>query len=59
VLVEDADSGPEQDLDGWYRELQALGSAVYEPGERERVQELLEEADIQAKGMVRREMGLD
>jgi hypothetical protein len=58
VLVEDAGSGSVEDLDEWYRELQALGPAVYEPGEREHVRQTLKEADDQAKSRVRREMGL-
>jgi hypothetical protein len=59
VLVEDAGSGSVADLDEWYRELQALGAAVYEPGEREHVRQILREADDQAKALVRRGMGLD
>ena len=59
MLVEDGDPGAIEDLDAWYRELQSLGPAVYEPGERERVQAILDEADEQAKALVRREMGLD
>jgi len=34
-----------------------LGPAVYDPGEWERVQTILIEADEQAKALVRREMG--
>jgi hypothetical protein len=56
VIVEDTDDAPAEDLDAWYRELQALGPAVYEPGEWERVQATLIEADEQAKALVRREM---
>jgi predicted DNA-binding antitoxin AbrB/MazE fold protein len=58
VRVEDAQSGSAEDLETWYRELQSLGPAVYEPGERERVEAVLREADEGAKAMVRREMGL-
>jgi hypothetical protein len=57
VIVEDTDAPPVEDLDAWYRELQALGPAVYEPGEWERVQAILIEADEHAKALVRREMG--
>ena len=57
VIVEDTDADPVEGMDAWYRELQALGSVVYEPGERERVQTILIEADEQAKALVRREMG--
>ncbi len=46
------------DLDQWYQELEALGAALYEPGEREQIQAIMEEADEQAKAIVRREMGL-
>ena len=59
VMVENVDVGSNEDLDTWYRELQSLGPAIYEPGERERVQTVLDEADKQAKALVRREMGLD
>jgi hypothetical protein len=59
VLVDDAGSEFVEDLDEWYRELQTLGPAVYEPGEKERVRETLNEADDQAKTLVRRDMGLD
>jgi hypothetical protein len=57
VIVEDTDAASDEDLDAWYLELQALGPAVYDPGERERVQTILIEADEQAKALVRREMG--
>jgi len=57
VTMEDTDAAPVEDLDEWYRELQALGPADYEPGEWERVQAILIEADEQAKALVRREMG--
>jgi hypothetical protein len=57
VIVEATDAPPVEDLDAWYRELQALGPAVYEPGEWERVQAILIEADEHAKALVRREMG--
>jgi hypothetical protein len=57
VVVEDAGSAAGEDLKGWYRELQNLGPAVYEPGEWEEVQAILTEADEQAKAIVRREMG--
>jgi hypothetical protein len=58
VIVEDAGSAPPDDLEEWYRELQELGLAQYEPGEWERVQATLAEADELAKAAVRREMGL-
>ncbi len=59
VIVEEAAGVPADDLEEWYRELQALGPAQYEPGERERVRAILDEADAQAKASVRRAMGLD
>jgi hypothetical protein len=58
VIVEEAERASTDDLDEWYRELQLLGPAQYEPGEREQVQMLLNEADVQAKALVRLEMGL-
>jgi antitoxin (DNA-binding transcriptional repressor) of toxin-antitoxin stability system len=56
VIVEEADCILTDELDEWYRELQALGPAQYDPGEREQVQLLLDEADLQAKTLVRREI---
>ncbi len=56
VVVEDAEPGVSDDLDEWYRELNRLGPARYEPGEREQIRALLAEADAQAKERVRREM---
>ena len=58
VIVEEAESQPPDDLDEWYRELQALGAAQYEPGEWEQIQAILDEADEQAKASVRRQMDL-
>jgi hypothetical protein len=58
VVVEDAGSASSDDLEEWYRELQELGPAQYEPGEWERVQAILAEADERAKAVVRRQMGL-
>jgi predicted DNA-binding antitoxin AbrB/MazE fold protein len=45
-------------LDNWMRRLNALGSALYEPGEADELQRYLDEADIEAKAYVRNEMGL-
>ncbi len=56
VVIEDSDSGISDDLDEWYRELNRLGPAQYEPGEREQIRALLAEADVRAKELVRREM---
>ena len=59
VVVEDCDPRPVDDIDAWYRKLQEMGPAQYEPGEWENVQSFMAEADQQAKDLVRREMGLD
>jgi hypothetical protein len=59
LVVEDAGGAPTDDLEAWYRELVELGPAQYEPGERDRVQAILDDADAQAKTVVRRQMGLD
>ncbi len=59
VRVEDAEIDSSEGLDAWYRELQSLGPAIYEPGERDLVRDVLEEADDLAKAIVRREMGLE
>jgi hypothetical protein len=56
VLVEDAESDTTDDLATWYEELQLLGPAQYDPGEREQIRATLAEADAQAKEFVRREM---
>jgi hypothetical protein len=58
VIVEDASTVPAEDLDAWFAELQNLGPAKYEPGEWQRVQAVMIEADEQAKADVRRQMGL-
>lgn len=51
-------TGAEPTLEEWDQSLQAIGSARYEPGERERIQAVLAEADVQAKEFVRRELEL-
>jgi hypothetical protein len=58
VIVEDADVASVEELEAWYRELQSLGPAEYEPGEWQHVQDIFNEADEQAKALVRRGMGL-
>lgn len=61
LWIEPADPEPSDDpeeIDRWYQELQALSAGLYAPGERERIQAVLAEADAQAKDWVRREMGL-
>ncbi len=59
VVVEDAESPGDEDLESWFRELQDFGPAEYDPGEWEQVQAILQEADEQSKALVRREMDLD
>lgn len=44
------------DIDAWYKECKRLGPMRFEPGEWERVQAALEEADRLAKDFVRRRM---
>lgn len=58
VVVDVSDLASTLDVDAWYAELQKLGPAMYEPGEREQVQAILREADETAKDLVRSEMGL-
>jgi hypothetical protein len=58
VIVEAAESTTDEELAAWYRELQRLGPAEYDPGEWQNMQKVLDEADQQAKALVRREMGL-
>jgi len=58
VLIEAAEPPSSDDLEAWHRELLELGPAQYEPGEWERVQAILSEADELAKAVVRRQMGL-
>ncbi len=58
MIVEDAEPAPSDDLEEWYRELNELGPAQFEPGEWERVQATLAAADEMARAMVRRQMGL-
>ena len=57
VVVEDAESAFPDDRDEWYQELKRLGAAQYDPGERDQIRAIMAEADAQAKGLVRREMG--
>ncbi len=45
-------------VERWSRELEQLGGARYELGEREELEAMLKEADEQAKALVRRQMGL-
>jgi hypothetical protein len=56
VVVEEAEASASDDLDEWYQELQRLGPAQYDPGERDQIRAIWAEADAQAKEFVRREM---
>lgn len=47
------------DIERWDEECRLAGPFQYEPGERERVQAVLEEADALAKAHVRRQMEAD
>lgn len=61
LLIEpdpDGDNPLPEELQKWFDDLQALGTAEYEPGEIEQMEALMAEADRQAKEFVRREMGL-
>lgn len=55
----ESDSLERAELEAWHHELQALGPARYEPGERERIEAMLVDADEQAKAVIRRDMGLE
>ena len=59
VVVEDAES-PKlvEDIDRWYRELQADATAI-EPADDLTLQEALSEVRRQAKQLARHEMGLE
>jgi hypothetical protein len=54
---DDAAEAGAADVERWYEELQALGVAQYEPGEKGRIEAVMREADEQAKAHVRRQMG--
>lgn len=54
----DEPSDDPDEIDRWFAELQALGPAEYEPGERTCVEAVMAEADAAAKEHVRRQMGL-
>lgn len=47
-----------EEMQKWFDELEAMGPAEYEPGEIERMEAVMAEADQQAKDYVRRQMGL-
>jgi len=57
VIIEAAgDLPPEEraEIERWYAEMEALGPALYEPGERATIERILTEADREAKEAVRR-----
>ena len=52
----DEPSDNPDEIDRWDAEWRQVGPIQYEPGERQRLQEVLEEADALAKSCVRRRM---
>jgi predicted DNA-binding antitoxin AbrB/MazE fold protein len=52
----DEPSDDPEEIDRWDAEWRSVGPFQYEPGERQRVQAILEEADTLAKACVRRHM---
>jgi len=52
-----AEEGEDQDIDAWYRELEAL-VAQNDPNDCARVEQNIRIADEQAKALVRKQMGL-
>lgn len=54
---EEPQPNPEE-IDRWYRDLQALGPTVFESGEVDQMEAIWAEADRQSKEIVRKEMGL-
>lgn len=56
-LSDDENESPEA-LSECVTQLSRLGTAQYEPGEREAIDELMLKADQEAKAHVRRQMGL-
>lgn len=62
VRVEPQLAEPSNDpteIDRWAADWQRSGPLQYEPGERERIAELLAESDALAKEQMRRHMGLN
>jgi hypothetical protein len=57
VVIEPADDLPSDEreqIERWYAELEALGAAIYEPGEREAIEAMMADADRVAKEQVKR-----
>jgi len=57
VVIEAAANVPNDEraeIEKWYGELEALGPAQYEPGEREAIEKVMAEADREAKEYVKR-----
>ena len=55
--LERLDDSPEA-IDRWEAECESMGPLEFEPGERERFEAILREADAVAKAQVRHDMGL-
>ena len=58
VQVEPSPPDDPEEIERWYAELKALSPAQYDPGERERIDAIMAQADEQQKAIVRRQMGL-
>lgn len=56
VETEESDRMDAQALDRWEADWRALGPPTFAPGERERMQAAMDEADAIAKEQMRREM---
>lgn len=57
VVIDDAREGPVEQrsqIESWYANLEALGPAQYEPGERAAIEKIMADADREAKEYVRR-----
>jgi hypothetical protein len=57
VVIESEGGAPADERDAierWFAELEALGPARYEPGEREQIERLMADADREAKEYVKR-----
>jgi hypothetical protein len=57
VVIEPATDGPfdeRADIEKWFADLEALGSARYEPEERAALERIMAEADREAKESVKR-----
>ena len=59
VSIEPEPSDDPKDIERWAEEMRKTRSSLDEPGEWEKLQTALDEADALAKEHVRRQMGLD